>query len=86
MIILIILVLMSMVMPLIGAATFVNIPTTIFFALSGALAAIFLVHSISNTRGKIAVITLLLSGVALSAMLSSVSSFKKIPDAGIYRR
>lgn len=85
-VLLIILVLMIIIAASVGAATFVNISTTTIFALPGALATTFLVYSISSIRGKIAVVTLLLSGIALSAMLSSVSSFKKIPDAGICRR
>ncbi len=55
--------------------TFINISTTTIFALLGALATTFLVYSISNIRGKIAVVTLLLSGIALSSMLSSMTSF-----------
>ena len=48
--------------------------TTTIFALLGALATTFLVYSISNARGKVSVTTLLLSGIALSAMLSSMTS------------
>ena len=55
--------------------SFLNVSITTIFALLGAIATTFLVYSISSVRGKISVITLLLSGVALSAMLSSMSSF-----------
>ncbi len=55
--------------------SFLNISITTIFALLGALATTFLVYSISSIRGKTSVITLLLSGIALSAMLSSMSSF-----------
>ena len=49
--------------------------TTTIFALLGALATTFLVYSISSARGKVSVTTLLLSGIALSAMLSAMTSF-----------
>jgi iron complex transport system permease protein len=52
-----------------------GISTTTIFALLGALATTFLVYSISSARGKVSVTTLLLSGIALSAMLSSMTSF-----------
>ncbi len=58
-----------------STVSFINISTTTIFALLGALATTFLVYSISSARGKIAVVTLLLSGIALSAMLSSMTSF-----------
>jgi len=51
-----------------------GISTTTIFALLGALATTFLVYSISSARGKVSVTTLLLSGIALSAMLSSMTS------------
>jgi len=57
------------------AIRFLNISTTTLFALLGALATTFLVYSISSARGKVSVTTLLLSGIALSAMLSSMTSF-----------
>jgi iron complex transport system permease protein len=52
-----------------------GISTTTIFALLGALATTFLVYSISSSRGKVSVTTLLLSGIALSAMLSAMTSF-----------
>ncbi|GAG93441.1 unnamed protein product, partial [marine sediment metagenome] len=52
-----------------------GISTTTIFALIGALATTFLVYSISSARGKVSVTTLLLSGIALSAMLSAMTSF-----------
>jgi len=45
------------------------------FALLGALGTTFLVYNISRIRGKVSVITLLLSGIALSAMLSAITYF-----------
>lgn len=50
-----------------------NISTTTVFALFGALATTFLVYGISRIKGKVSVITLLLSGIALSAMLSAMT-------------
>ncbi|MDD5622894.1 MAG: iron chelate uptake ABC transporter family permease subunit [Actinomycetota bacterium] len=58
-----------------STVSFINISTTTIFSLIGALATTFLVYAISSIRGKVAVITLLLSGIALSAMLSSMTSF-----------
>jgi len=55
--------------------SFASISITTLFALAGALGTTFLVYSISRTRGKISVVTLLLSGIALSAMLSSMTYF-----------
>jgi len=52
-----------------------GISTTAVFALVGALGTTFLVYSIAKTRGKVSVITLLLSGIALSAMLSAITYF-----------
>jgi len=43
--------------------------------LIGALGTTFLVYIISSSRGKVSVVTLLLSGIALSAMLGSMTSF-----------
>jgi iron complex transport system permease protein len=55
-----------------------NISFTTIFALIGALGTTFLVYSISTTRGKVSVTTLLLSGIALSAMLSAMTSLAMI--------
>ncbi len=52
-----------------------SISVTTIFALLGALGTTFLVYAIASTRGKISVVTLLLSGIALSAMLSSMTYF-----------
>ena len=53
----------------------ISISITTFFALLGALGTTFLVYRIASIRGKISVVTLLLSGIALSAMLSSLTFF-----------
>jgi len=50
-----------------------GISTTAVFALLGAVATTFLVYNIAKIRGKVSVITLLLSGIALSAMLSAMT-------------
>lgn len=50
-----------------------GISTTAIFALLGAVGTTFLVYSIARIRGKVSVITLLLSGIALSAMLSAMT-------------
>jgi iron complex transport system permease protein len=52
-----------------------DISTTAVFALLGALGTTFLVYSIAKTRGKVSVVTLLLAGIALSAMLSAITYF-----------
>jgi len=59
----------------IGGAGLLGISTTAVFALIGALGTTFLVYSIARTRGKVSVITLLLAGIALSAMLGSITYF-----------
>jgi len=58
-----------------STTSFINISATTIFSLMGALATTFLVYAISSIRGRVAVITLLLSGIALSSMLSSMTSF-----------
>ena len=59
----------------IGGSGLLGISTTAVFALIGALMTTFLVYNIARTRGKISVITLLLAGIALSAMLGSITYF-----------
>ncbi|MEA2016111.1 MAG: iron chelate uptake ABC transporter family permease subunit [Actinomycetota bacterium] len=50
-----------------------GISTTTVFALLGAVATTFLVYNIARIRGRVSVVTLLLSGIALSAMLSAIT-------------
>ncbi len=52
-----------------------NISSVSLFAFLGAIATTFLVYNISRVRNRVSVLTLLLSGVALSALLSSINSF-----------
>lgn len=52
-----------------------NISSVSLFAFIGAVGTTFLVYNISRVRNKVSVLTLLLSGVALSALLSSINSF-----------
>ncbi|MFC2159771.1 FecCD family ABC transporter permease [Actinomycetota bacterium] len=59
----------------VSSISLLNISVTTIFALIGALGTTFLVYMISSTRGKVSVVTLLLSGIALSAMLGSMTSF-----------
>jgi iron complex transport system permease protein len=55
-----------------------NISLTTVFALIGALGTTFLVYSIASSRGRVSVVTLLLSGITLSAMLSAMTSLVMI--------
>ena len=52
-----------------------SISATNIFAFIGAIAATFIVYNISRIRNKTSVLTLLLAGVALSALFSAVNSF-----------
>ncbi len=54
---------------------FLNISATNIFAFAGAIAATFIVYNISRIRNKTSVLTLLLAGVALSALFSAINSF-----------
>jgi len=58
-----------------GAVRFASFSITSIFAFIGAIGVTFLVYNISKIKGKISVLTLLLSGVALSSLLSSIISF-----------
>jgi iron complex transport system permease protein len=59
----------------ITGAGLLGVSTITIFALLGALGTTFLVYNISRIREKVSVITLLLSGIALSAMLSAITYF-----------
>jgi len=61
-----------------SAFILINISLTTVFALIGALATTFLVYGIASSRGRVSVVTLLLSGIALSAMLSAMTSLVMI--------
>jgi iron complex transport system permease protein len=61
-----------------SAFILLNISLTTVFALIGALATTFLVYGIASFRGRVSVVTLLLSGIALSAMLSAMTSMVMI--------
>ncbi len=52
-----------------------NISAVSVFAFAGAIAVTIIVYNISRIRNKVSVLTLLLAGVALSALLSSINSF-----------
>ncbi len=55
-----------------------NLSVTSFFAFAGAILTTLLIYNISKIKGKISVLTLLLSGVAFSALLTSIISFLMI--------
>ena len=54
---------------------FLNVTATSLFAFAGALGATFLIYNIAKVKGKISIITLLLSGVAISSLLTSIIYF-----------
>ncbi|MBU4293702.1 MAG: iron chelate uptake ABC transporter family permease subunit, partial [Actinobacteria bacterium] len=54
---------------------FLNLSAASILAFGGAIAVTFLVYNISRIKSKISVVTLLLSGVAISALISSINSF-----------
>ncbi|MHB1346646.1 MAG: FecCD family ABC transporter permease [Candidatus Humimicrobiaceae bacterium] len=58
-----------------GSVRFLNMSITSILAFIGAVGVTFLVYNISRIKGKISVLTLLLSGVALSSLLSSMIAF-----------
>ena len=53
---------------------FLSLSAASIFAFAGAIGVTFLVYNISRIRARISVITLLLAGVALSALITSVNS------------
>jgi len=53
----------------------ISMSVTNIAAFIGAVGTTFLIYNISKIKGKISVLTLLLSGVALSSLLTSVISF-----------
>ena len=58
-----------------GNIKIISLSATSIFAFLGAIGTTFLIYNISKIKGKISVLTLLLSGVALSSLLSSIISF-----------
>ncbi len=54
---------------------FLNVSAVSVFAFGGAIAVTLMVYNISRVRNRVSVLTLLLAGVALSALLSSINSF-----------
>jgi len=61
-----------------GNIRILNLSSTSIFAFLGAIGTTFLIYNISKIKGKISILTLLLSGVALSSLLSSIISFMMI--------
>ena len=60
---------------IVSGVKFLNLSAASIFAFGGAIAVTFLVYNISRIKSKISVVTLLLSGVAISALISSINSF-----------
>lgn len=58
-----------------GNIKLISLSATSIFAFLGAIGTTFLIYNISKIKGKISVLTLLLSGVALSSLLTSIISF-----------
>ncbi|MCE5329855.1 iron ABC transporter permease [bacterium] len=56
----------------------INLSMTNIFAFIGAIGTTFIIYNISKIKGKISILTLLLSGVALSSLLTSIISFLMI--------
>ena len=57
-----------------GNIKLISLSATSIFAFLGATGTTFLIYNISKIKGKISVLTLLLSGVALSSLLTSIIS------------
>lgn len=57
-----------------GNIKLISLSATSIFAFLGAIGTTFLIYNISKIKGKISVLTLLLSGVALSSLLTSIIS------------
>jgi iron complex transport system permease protein len=60
---------------IVSGITFLSLSTASIFAFGGAIGVTFIVYNISRIRTKISVVTLLLAGVAISALISSINSF-----------
>ena len=54
---------------------FLSLSSASIFAFAGALGVTFIVYNIARVRSKISVVTLLLAGVAISALIGSINSF-----------
>jgi len=57
---------------------FFNLSIISIFAFASAILTTFLIYNISRIKGKVSILTLLLSGVALSSLLTSIISFLMI--------
>ena len=62
-------------MILVSGMRFLSLSAASIFAFGGAVAVTFIIYNISRVRSKISVVTLLLAGVAVSALISSINSF-----------
>ena len=57
---------------------YLNISATTIFAFLGAISTTFLIYTISRKKNKVSILTMLLAGIALSSMLSSLTSLLMI--------
>jgi iron complex transport system permease protein len=60
---------------IVSGVSFLSLSSANIFAFAGAIAVTFLVYNISRIKSKISIFTLLLSGVAISALITSLNSF-----------
>lgn len=60
---------------IVSGAGFLSLSTANIFAFGGAIAVTFIVYNISRIKSRVSVVTLLLSGVAISALFTSINSF-----------
>jgi iron complex transport system permease protein len=60
---------------LVSGIRLLSLSTASLLAFAGAVGVTFLVYNISRIRSRISVVTLLLAGVAISALINSINSF-----------
>ena len=60
---------------LVSGIKLLSLSTASLLAFAGAIGVTFLVYNISRIRSRISVVTLLLAGVAISALINSINSF-----------
>ncbi len=60
---------------IVSGITLLKLSTASLFAFAGAISVTFIVYNISRIKNRISVVTLLLAGVAISALINSINSF-----------
>ena len=60
---------------IISGIRLLSFSTASIFAFIGAIAVTFTIYNISRIRNKVSVVTLILAGVAISALISAINSF-----------